>query len=501
MSPPVPPTLRARLVLSFVAVALGVLVVAGGITLAFARANAVDAAQRDLERQAVALQPILDQIPRNRLPGLLRVLQIQDASLVRITRFGGVVPAPPAGVDADDLDADRLRAGETISARKGGLVYVVRPVVTSTVTEPAPAGGRPRPPRQGPTAGAPDAVDGRAPAEATGVDAPQADSPQATPPQGEGTEALILTRDLGGIDLGGLGPWLLAAAGVALVVAGGIGSWLARRLTAPLAATQQAARAIASGDLSARVGTAGRHDRELAEVASAFDDMAEELERSRHLTREFLMSVSHDLRTPLTSIRGYAEALAEGATRSPDESTKAARVIEGEARRLERLVSDLLDLARLDARRFTFDPRPVDPGDVVGSVAAGLQPLGEEYGVAIHVTTNGAGERDLDPERLGQVVANLVENALKYATSRVDVRTEERDGLVVIEVADDGPGIPDAEMGRVFERLYTSRPVEGRKVGTGLGLAIVHELVTTMGGDVEVESTPDSGATFRVLLP
>ncbi|HLF99100.1 MAG TPA: HAMP domain-containing sensor histidine kinase, partial [Acidimicrobiia bacterium] len=273
------------------------------------------------------------------------------------------------------------------------------------------------------------------------------------------------------------------------------------RLTAPLAATQQAARSIASGDLSARVGDAGRHDRELAEVAGAFDDMAEELERSRHLTREFLMSVSHDLRTPLTSIRGYAEALAEGATRSPEEGMRAARVIEGEARRLERLVSDLLDLARLDARRFTFDPRPVNPGDVVGSVAAGLQPLGEEYGVAIHVTTNGARERDLDPERLGQVVANLVENALKYARSRVDVRTDERDGLVVIEVADDGPGIPADEIGRVFERLYTSRPVTGRAVGTGLGLAIVHELVTTMGGDVEVESTPDSGATFRILLP
>ena len=475
MSPPVPPTLRARLVLSFVAVALGVLVVAGGITLAFARANAVDAAQRDLERQAVALQPILDQIPRNRLPGLLRVLQIQDASLVRITHFGGVVPAPPDGVDADDLDVDRLRAGETISGRKGGLVYVAHPVVSATPAappEPAPGEGRRRPPR-------------------TGVDAAPAD----------GTEALILTRDLGGIDLGGLGPWLLAAAGVALLVAAGIGSLLARRLTAPLAATQQAARSIASGDLSARVGDAGRHDRELAEVAGAFDDMAEELERSRHLTREFLMSVSHDLRTPLTSIRGYAEALAEGATRSPEEGMRAARVIEGEARRLERLVSDLLDLARLDARRFTFDPRPVNPGDVVGSVAAALQPLGEEYGVAIHVTTNGARERDLDPERLGQVVANLVENALKYARSRVDVRTDERDGLVVIEVADDGPGIPADEIGRVFERLYTSRPVTGRAVGTGLGLAIVHELVTTMGGDVEVESTPDSGATFRILLP
>lgn len=467
------PTLRSRLVLSFIAVALGVLVVAGAVTLAFARATAADAAEDDLRQQAVVLQPIIDGIPRDRLRPLLRVLQLQDATLVGITPAGEVVPPLPEGIDETDLDGDRLNAGETVVGRTSGLVYVARPVLA--VSGPGPGQRAPR--TAGPLGGA-----------------GEADRPR---PQ----EVLVLTRDLAGIDLGGLGPWLLAAAGVALVVAGGIGSWLASRLIRPLTATQDAARAIAAGDLSARVGASGRHDRELAEVAEAFDDMAEELERSRHVTREFLMSVSHDLRTPLTSIRGYAEALSEGATRSSADRAKAAKVIEGEARRLERLVSDLLDLARLDARAFTMDARPVDPGEVIASVAAGLQPLGAEYGVAIIIAPPRLGRRTVDPERLGQVVANLVENALKYAESNVTVDTAEKEGLLVIEVTDDGPGIPPSDLTRVFERLYTTRPVEARKVGTGLGLAIVHELVTAMGGDVEVESPHNSGACFRVLLP
>jgi len=225
------------------------------------------------------------------------------------------------------------------------------------------------------------------------------------------------------------------------------------------------------------------------------------LERSRTVTRDFLMSVSHDLRTPLTSIRGYAEALSEGTVTKPAERRRAAGIIETEARRLERLVSDLLDLARLDARQFTLQPEPVDVGAVVQATTEGFHPLAREYGITVEVELEETPDRLLDPDRLAQVVANLVENALKFAAARVQVRAGASADGVRIEVADDGPGIPPDDLPRVFERLYSPRSGQPRAVGTGLGLAIVHELVSAMGGTVTVESGGrPGGTTVRVSL-
>jgi two-component system sensor histidine kinase BaeS len=238
--------------------------------------------------------------------------------------------------------------------------------------------------------------------------------------------------------------------------------------------------------------------------------MAAELSRHRSLERAFLMSISHDLRTPLTSIRGYAEAVAEGT--ADDEATRirAARIIEGEARRLERLVADLLDLARFDAREFSLHPGPVDVAEVAHQAAAALEPAAREAGVRLAVTSPGWGVSPegqqgnlialADRERLGQVVSNLVENALKYAATTVEVTATAAGGGVEIGVADDGPGIAPEDLPHVFERLYTSRRQPGRKVGTGLGLAIVRELVSAMGGHVAVGPTATGGTRFVVTL-
>lgn len=445
---------RGRLIVAFVAVALGVLLIAGGATLAFARTNARDAALDDLREQADTLALVLGQaaIDRPIQRALFGTLRLQDAALLGLGPRG-FIGQLPEGIDRDDLDVEALLAGDDVTGRDGSLVYLARPV---------------------------EIEDGRI---RRGRDA---------------RRVIVLTRDIGGIDLGGLGPYLLAAGGLALVAAVGAGSVLARRLTRPLEATAAAARSIGAGDLSARVGGAGRADAELAEVATAFDEMADELEQSRTLTRDFLMSVSHDLRTPLTSIRGYAEALSEGTAGSAEERERAAAVIESEARRLERLVADLLDLARLDARRFSLHPEPTEVAGAVEAAVQGLEPIAREHGIELSVADDTDAERELDPERLAQVVVNLVENALKFAASKVTVRVAEVRDAVTIEVEDDGPGIPDNDRARVFERLYTAGREGGRAVGTGLGLAIVRELVEAMGGTVEIASPPTEGVCFTV---
>ena len=370
-------------------------------------------------------------------------------------RIGAALLTPlPAGVTKGDLDPVALAAGKVLSGSRGQIVWVAQPLT----------------------------------------------------PQPEGTLVLIATRRIGFFALGRLGGILFIAALVAALVGVAVSLWLVRRLTRPLQAMERTARAIAGGDLDARVGLPSTDvDDELAAVGTAIDTMAAELGRHRSLERAFLMSISHDLRTPLTSIRGYAEAVAEGAADDEESRRRAATIIEAEARRLERLVADLLELARLDAREFSLHPRPVDVADVARHAALALEPAAREAGLQLVVAGEpGPVMAMADPERLAQVVANLVENALKYAASTVEVATRAPTGAaggsVEIGVSDDGPGIDPEDLPRVFERLYTSRRQPGRKVGTGLGLAIVRELVSAMGGQVSVGRTAEGGTRFVVML-
>jgi two-component system sensor histidine kinase BaeS len=211
-----------------------------------------------------------------------------------------------------------------------------------------------------------------------------------------------------------------------------------------------------------------------------------------------LLSVSHDLRTPLTSIRGFAEAIADGA--APD-THRAAEVIAAESRRLERLVRDLLDLAKLEARQFSLDMRPTDLSEVTADTAEGFRPHADQLGVALTVATPPEPLTiTADRDRLAQVVANLVENALKFATARIDVTTSLMVDRKELSVTDDGPGIPSEDLPHIFERLYTSARTPTRQVGSGLGLAIVAELVSAMHGSVRAESTPTGGTRMVVAF-
>jgi two-component system OmpR family sensor kinase len=287
---------------------------------------------------------------------------------------------------------------------------------------------------------------------------------------------------------------LAGAAGALLAV--GLAAVLARRLTRPIRSLAQATRRLADGESGVTVQVVGQD--ELADLGRSFNTMSAELARARESQRTFLESVSHELKTPLTSVRGYAEALQEGAV-APRE---AAAVIVGEAGRLERLVFDLLDLARLGRADFSVAREPVDLAAVAAAVVTRHEVRARELRVTL--TQQGAGSAWVcgDEGRLLQASSNLVENALRLtpAGGAVTVSPGE-DGL---RVSDTGPGLKDEDLGRAFERFYLHdryRADPGRAVGSGLGLAIVAQLVAAMGGRVQVENRAGGGACFAISLP
>jgi two-component system sensor histidine kinase BaeS len=303
-------------------------------------------------------------------------------------------------------------------------------------------------------------------------------------------------------------PLLLLAGVMVLLLAVGVAIWFARRLTRPIRELERAAGQLAAGDLSGRADIPPGTDADLVALGTTLNTMAAQLEDSRGSQRAFLLSISHDLRTPLTSIRGYAEALADGTLddADPEGRKRAATVISSEARRLERLVGDLLDLSRLDSRQFSLNPRECDAAQVVREAALAFEPQARELGLELNVLAGNPAPAWLDADRLGQIVANLVENALKYASSIVEVSTELqggdlRAGELAVVVTDDGPGIPPDDLANVFTRLYTARATPGRAVGTGLGLAIVQELAVAMRGRAAADGPPSGGARITVSLP
>ncbi len=469
--------LRARLLVAMVAIAFGVLVVAGLGAAALARTTANAAAIRDLKKKAPGVTTEIDALgtrfrqARNRTLSnevcsvIAGVLRISGASVVEVTPNGtveeGVAPllgsscansgnaTLPPDLQTSDLNVDQLLIGQQQSGVVNGTAFVANPL----------------------------------------------------PPLGASTPVLVLTQGVETQPLGRGGPYFFVTGAFALALAALVSFYFARRLTRPIAAMRDTAQRIAGGDLSARVATDGGPDDELRSLARSLDAMAEELETARGHERAFLLSVSHDLRTPLTSIRGYAEAIQDGMVEDPAERVRAGSIIAAEARRLERLVADLLDLARLDAHQFSLHPRPVDARSVVYETVAGFVPSARDWGLRLEVIRGEPAPADLDPERLAQITANLVENALKYATSAVRVGVDRNDGRVEVHVDDDGPGIPLEERHQVFERLYTARPASGRKVGTGIGLAIVHELAGAMGGGADCEPLEPAGTRFTVTIP
>jgi len=238
------------------------------------------------------------------------------------------------------------------------------------------------------------------------------------------------------------------------------------------------------------VGTA-----ELDDLAESFNEMAGQLALAREAERAVLLSVSHDLRTPLTSIRGYAEGIEDGTV----EPREAAAVVGREAQRLERLVGDLLALARLRQGVMEVRSEPVDLAAVAREAEERLRPQAAAAGVAVAVE-GGPASATADHGRVLQVVSNLLENAIRVSPEGATVTLAAAVGEV--RVSDEGPGIPPEEIPRAFERFHLrAQAGRGSPEGAGLGLAIVRELSEAMGGSVEVENLPARGARFTVCLP
>jgi signal transduction histidine kinase len=274
-------------------------------------------------------------------------------------------------------------------------------------------------------------------------------------------------------------------------------SWLlARRLTRPIGELSRATERVAAGEPDVEVPVQGSD--ELAGLGQSFNAMSAELGRARESQRRFLESVSHELKTPLTSIRGYAEALSDGAV-TPAEG---GRVVAAEADRLERLVSDLLDLARLGREGFAVERRPVDLASITDTAVQRHRPRARELGVTLSA---GAGNGDRtwaegDEGRLLQATSNLIENALRLTPAGGTVTVSARPGEIA--VADTGPGLAAEDLPHAFDRFYLyDRYRSEREVGSGLGLAIVKELTAAMGGGVHASSRPGGGAEFTLTVP
>jgi two-component system sensor histidine kinase BaeS len=286
----------------------------------------------------------------------------------------------------------------------------------------------------------------------------------------------------------------LLLAGVAgAVVAALFSLLLARSVARPIRRVAEATQALAADGRADPVPESG--PAELESLARAFNEMAEQLAASRESEQNFLLSVSHELKTPLTAIRGYAEGLAEGAFSSDD----ASRTILVEARRLERLVRDLLDLARMNRREFSVGREPVDLAEVAREAVARHEASARSFGVELSAEVDESWV-EADPDRVLQIASNLIENALRETPrgGLVTLRTEPRRLIV----ADTGPGLEPADLPRAFDRFFLyDKYGRERPVGSGLGLAIVKQLAVAMGGDVRIESVPGAGAVFSLELP
>jgi signal transduction histidine kinase len=287
------------------------------------------------------------------------------------------------------------------------------------------------------------------------------------------------------------------AFGGGVVVASLLGLYLSRRITRPLRALSEAADEVAGGNYGVEVPKPRGSD-EISHLAARFREMASKLAESEQLSRNFLMSVSHELRTPLTAIRGHVAALREGVIDDAAMQEASLGVISEEAIRLERLVGDVLDLAKLDAHRFTVLHEEVDMTHLVERVYAAFAELARRRAMDYTVDIRAQPVIVTDGDRVFQIVSNLLSNAFRWTPEggRVELSLSEDGGWITVVVADSGPGISAAERERIF-RPFWSR--DGG--GTGLGLAIARELAAALGGSIDVRSEPGLGSRFELVLP
>jgi signal transduction histidine kinase len=456
-------SLRGRLVLAFVAVAVLAAVLIGVITLSLIRLVPERGLEQQLADQAVA---VTEAVAAPRPCAIVRALRVgqtevyvlgADAVPRRPTcgrspnRQGDVSLAPVPDVDL----AAALDQGQVVTGTRDGLAWAVAPAERPVL------GGR-------------------------------------------GGVLLVHEVHRLGLSLLPVVAWRLLLATALAVAAAALVAWLlAGRLTAPLGRLVAAARRVGAGDLSTRVQVDG--DDEVAEVATAFNDMATGLEHAQGEQRAFLASVGHELKTPLTTVKGYTEALLDGTVEDAAERRRSLARIHAETIRLARLVQDLLDLARLGRGQFAVSTLDADVGAVLREAVAAATERAARRDVAVTTRLDGALHAHVDPGRLRQVLDNLLDNAGRSSPPGRQVLVAARPlggGGVEVAVVDQGPGIAAEDLPHAFDRGYLWARYRGtRAVGSGLGLAIVKALCDAMGVTIRAESGDGGGTAFRLTLP
>jgi signal transduction histidine kinase len=298
---------------------------------------------------------------------------------------------------------------------------------------------------------------------------------------------------------GSILPAMAQATVVALLLALVMAALISRSLVQPLRNLLMGVRAVTHGNYEHRIPEMGPP--EVRELAREFNLMSNEVRSTQHAQRDFLANVSHDLKTPLTSIQGYSQAIMDGAAKDP---SQAARIIYDEAGRMNRLVNELTDLIRMQAGGMTLKMTSLDLNMVVSAIVERLMVVAQKKNIDLSTKLAPLPPISADGDRLAQVLTNLLSNAIKYTLvgGKIQVRTLPSEHGVELQVEDNGVGIPAEDLPRLFERFYQVDKARGPQRGTGLGLAITQEIVHAHGGDITIESGgQNKGTTVRVKLP
>jgi two-component system OmpR family sensor kinase len=295
---------------------------------------------------------------------------------------------------------------------------------------------------------------------------------------------------------------LAQAGGVALVFSLLLALLISRSVASPLAKISAAAGQVADGR---QITVQPEGPTEVRLLGQAFNEMSARVHASQQSQRDFVANVSHELKTPLTSVQGFAQAILDGTAETPESQQQAAQVVYDEAGRMYRMVLDLLDLARFDAGTADLQMERVELDLLLQAVVERLGPQSKQAGVGLVPSIDRLPEVIGDGDRLSQVFNNLVDNAIKYTPQggQVELKAVQQGDHVLISIRDNGPGIPEEELSRIFERFYQLDKARkgGPAHGSGLGLAIANQIVQAHHGQISARSRIGEGSEFVVRLP
>jgi signal transduction histidine kinase len=300
-----------------------------------------------------------------------------------------------------------------------------------------------------------------------------------------------------------LAPRLVLAGAIALVVSFGVAFVISRSISGPLRTITQASQQMARGEYDVHIPIRGED--EVGRLAEAFNHMAREVSSSQRMMKDLLANVSHELKTPLTSIQGFSQAMLDGAAQDEEAAKESARIINEEANRMRGLVEDLLLLSQIESGQVLMQHTHVDLGALLERTMERFQFAIRDAEIRTGVSIPHLPMVHGDERRLEQVFSNLMENAVRHTPPRGEIALSaqvDRDGSIAVRVRNSGSYIPAEDLPRVFERFFQVDRARVRKGGSsGLGLSIVAEIVEAHGGSVRAVSDPDTGTEFIVTLP